>query len=397
MPDQTEQQVACKLAPVAKVSTYFPALTGLRAVAAFAVFAFHYNPFPVAGVGWRPLAHCLVGELHIGVTIFFVLSGFLICHRYYDVLAQRPARWLSRYWLARFARIYPLYLLLTILTFGLFVLNPARYEPTYDGLTHATGKQQVGIFLLNVSLLKGFFDQYKLSGIAQGWSLTVEGCFYLGAPWFIPVFRRGPWAGLWLAGCCLLLVGLGVAVGQLNWHGLFGGWAFSFNYTFQGRCIEFFAGMALAVYVRLQQQAAHWPAQGGCTVAGGVLLAACLLALAFIGGPANARDMPAGILLSNLIVPVAVCLLLYGLLRERTWLRALLSTQLLELLGRSSYAFYLVHLGVISVALRTYVSASPLVAFLLLNVLAIGLYAGVERPLYRLLTQRAHAPAESGH
>src|SRR5690606_2917117 len=64
-------------------SAYFPALTGVRAVAAFLVFIHHMRP--PDGV----LPHFLQLYLtagHIGVSIFFVLSGFLIAYRYEESL-----------------------------------------------------------------------------------------------------------------------------------------------------------------------------------------------------------------------------------------------------------------------------------------------------------------------
>ena len=60
----------------------FPALTGIRALAAFMVYIHHYNPFSIEFFG--KYIHDFFSEFHIGVTIFFVLSGFLICNRYFD-------------------------------------------------------------------------------------------------------------------------------------------------------------------------------------------------------------------------------------------------------------------------------------------------------------------------
>ena len=55
-----------------KSNTYLPALTGVRAIAAFMVFFHHFNqasfPYPIYRV---------LNEFHTGVTVFFVLSGFL--------------------------------------------------------------------------------------------------------------------------------------------------------------------------------------------------------------------------------------------------------------------------------------------------------------------------------
>ena len=89
---------------------YLPALTGVRAVAAYLVFLHHFNPFQSAGTA--QLLHRIVLELHIGVAIFFVLSGFLITLRYSNS-TQWTWRWWGTYLRNRFARIYPMYFLLT--------------------------------------------------------------------------------------------------------------------------------------------------------------------------------------------------------------------------------------------------------------------------------------------
>ena len=57
--------------------TYIPALTGIRAVAAYVVFLHHLSFFNNGTLLWQ-----FTNEGHIGVTIFFVLSGFLITLRY---------------------------------------------------------------------------------------------------------------------------------------------------------------------------------------------------------------------------------------------------------------------------------------------------------------------------
>ncbi len=50
-------------------------------------------------------------------------------------------------------------------------------------------------------------------------------------------------------------------------------------------------------------------------------------------------------MISNFVLPVfGVSLLFWGFLTEETLLRKLLSTKLFQVVGRSSYAFYLIHL-----------------------------------------------------
>jgi peptidoglycan/LPS O-acetylase OafA/YrhL len=54
----------------------------------------------------------------------------------------------------------------------------------------------------------------------------------------------------------------------------------------------------------------------------------------------------ARLLVNNILLPLPIASLLWGLIHERTWLQRLLQSRLLTLLGKSSYAFYLIHLGV---------------------------------------------------
>lgn len=89
----------------------FPALTGIRAVAALLVFLHHYGPGVPALQ--HPLLLAVFGQCHVGVTLFFVLSGFLIANRYWSVgLGDLPA-----FLLRRAGRIVPLYLLIAAVVF----------------------------------------------------------------------------------------------------------------------------------------------------------------------------------------------------------------------------------------------------------------------------------------
>jgi len=163
--------VNCTLMPDPK---YFPALTGTRAVAAFMVYIFHFNPFIPEKFGNSIFS--FFDQFNAGVPVFFVLSGFLIAARYEDSV-EANSTWLKQYLLKRFARIYPIYFLLTTITFVIFWLDffplPRNTSPSeYNSFI---------LYLLNISFLKGFFDLFKNTGLPQSWSLTVEECFYLCA------------------------------------------------------------------------------------------------------------------------------------------------------------------------------------------------------------------------
>ena len=159
-------------------ASFFNELTGIRAIAAFMVFMHHYNYFTEPMVG--SFMHNFINEFHIGVPIFFVLSGFLICYRYYDNIKLHDNRWTVQYIQNRVARIYPMYFLVTTGTFLLIILKFQQWP-------HSTM-----IYLANITFVKGFCDSLKFTGVGQGWTLTVEECFYFTAPVIFLLSRKPP-------------------------------------------------------------------------------------------------------------------------------------------------------------------------------------------------------------
>lgn len=346
-----------------KPDPYIASLTGLRAIAAYLVFLHHYNP-----VSPGTIAHRVVDQGYIGVTVFFVLSGFLLYHRYADAYFRQENWSWRRYLQNRFARIYPLYALILLLTAGVAAW---RGHPI-----------SLPVFSLNITLLKGFFDTYKFTGIAQSWSLTVEVCFYLMAPFLFLLLQR--WVPLWLtAGLVGTGVSLWATVGQWGWHGLFGTLPFVLFYTFFGRGFEFVVGLWLARYWHQNRLSAiQYP-----TLAGLTILLGCVGWQ--VGLPHLTTDPVCGIwseiLAYNLILPIGIGLFFLGLITKPSVAGQLLSHPLMQALGRSSYAFYLIHTGTSASAIQTIGIVNNGLRFLLLILLAYLLYYLIERPLQRLL------------
>lgn len=360
--------VAISTLDSARISRHIPALTGLRAVAAYLVFLHHYNP---ASPG--TFAHRLFAQGYIGVSLFFVLSGFLIFHRYADTyFAQINWSW-WRYGQNRFARIFPLYALLLFVTVS---VNAALGRPI-----------RLPILGLNLTLLKGFFEEYKFSGIAQSWSLTVEVCFYLLAPFLFIDLRR--WGVVRLtAGLLGIGLLLWATVRQLTWHGeftrgLFGSLPFMLFYTFFGRAFEFVVGMWLAHRWRQIQR----PRYRFATSSGLVVLSVCVVWQASV---TMLTSNPTILLWSEVVVynwvmPVGIGVFFLGLLREKSIIRSALSLPVLQALGKSSYAFYLIHIGVIADGLQKIGVTNKWLLFGALVLVAHCLFVFIENPLNRRL------------
>jgi peptidoglycan/LPS O-acetylase OafA/YrhL len=139
--------------------TQYPALTALRFIAALLVFLFHFPP----QIGFLEV---LADEGHVGVGVFFVLSGFLITLRYADPVARGEVR-LGEYFLRRAARILPLYYVVFFASLALGGGEPPLSAALVPELT------------LTHALFGEAIDQFV---IPTSWSLTVEECFYALAP-----------------------------------------------------------------------------------------------------------------------------------------------------------------------------------------------------------------------
>jgi peptidoglycan/LPS O-acetylase OafA/YrhL len=389
MPRGSTQLALPLAAPSARAAKpYYPALTGVRAMAAYAVYFFHFNPFSSHASARLPwLLWNLFDKLnHLGVCTFFVLSGFLIAIRYHDP-GRFSMAWLKRYLWQRVARIYPMYFLLTCLTYLVYWQWP--FYDIYGEWTAYPAADKLLVPLLNLTLLGGFFEQFLYSGLLQGWSLTVEAGFYLAAPFLLLAVQRRPTAQALIAGPLLLGVGM-LLVAWFSRHPVHGGFFASYDFmlgsTFFGRSSEFIIGIALAQALR------HRPALGTTfgRLYGGPLLLLGLLALKikvpFDNWPL-AHTHALALAVNSLLLPASIAWLFYGLLTEQSLLRKILATNLFQLLGRSSYVFYLIHVGVIQLWLKEHITANFFALLLLLIGIAILLHKYVEVPLHRLLTK----------
>lgn len=315
---------------------YIPALTGVRALAAYLVFISHFCD--IFDGGFPHMIQRFLGEFHIGVSIFFVLSGFLITFRYYNSF-HLTRDWFLQYLKNRVARIYPMYFLLTIAAF-------AYYFITKDVRITKGSSNPIGIMFMNITFVRGFFYQYWDSGIAQGWSLTVEECFYFSAPIIFLIAKKYNKFYIQPVVITLFAIAMFLIFRNVNWHGFFGDFPFVMCFTFFGRCFEFFVGVQLARYVL--KNGFTRTNKFRFTYIGFIMIFVCVFVMALqqpIAPWLFGLETPVGIVTNNYFLCIMVALFFYGILTEETRFKKLLATPFVELLGKSSYIFYLIHLG----------------------------------------------------
>lgn len=338
---------------------FFPALTGYRAIAAWMIFIFHFMPFQ--NPNYPDFAKRIVYTFHIGVEMFFVLSGFLIAYRYFN---ERPIN-LKKYMVFRIARIYPMYFILTALVFIVYYLqdNIWTSEKTIEAI-------------LSFTMTKALFSKYYFAGISQGWTLTLEEMFYITAPFYFILIRKSKWFLLLLPVMIFLLGNFLKKITDIPENI----WGF-LQYDFYFNIFEFFAGITLA-YIMFRKKfffKKKWVTWFGLSI---ILL--FIFGKAYITLDTKFSQLFEVIFLSFF----GIAPLLWGLINEKTILQKILGSRFFVLLGKSSYVFYLIHKGFIPIFINDYITDNKLIIFVLLNVISILMFTYLEEPLNRFIRKK---------
>ncbi|OXM53100.1 acyltransferase family protein [Amycolatopsis alba] len=351
-----------------------PSLTGLRFPAAFLVFVFHASlPFPeirlLADDGAAHKYNQVVGQIGaLGVTFFFVLSGFVL------TWSARDGDSATSFWRRRFVKIMPNYVVAWILAMVLYVGAKATLFQSLGSL-----------FMLQV--WTPYFTSH-LPVNPPSWSLAVEAVFYLAFPLIYLGVRRIPAQRLkfWIIGAIVavaatplittLLVPAGPEVmahadGTSPIH-------YWFAYILPiPRLLDFGLGILVARAVML----GRWRDIG--MLWSGLLVAASYVVCFFVPYLYGLRVV--------FLVP-AVMLTAAAAIADNEGRFTLFRNRAMVWLGEISFAFYMVHYIVLAFTRKLLgpdlfstpagfaIIAGQAVLTLLVS---WALYAGVERPITR--------------
>ena len=162
-----------------------PALTGLRFLAALTVLIehawIHLFKFQGVATGLRQWVPNVGG---FGMSLFFVLSGFVIHYNYRQVVTgQGPAGLAASLW-ARFSRLYPLYFFMLALDILLGKTLFLSLLGKDDGFSDLARALPYYLLLLQSWRYVPFADTSLVYAIGAGvnWSISTEWFFYLVYP-----------------------------------------------------------------------------------------------------------------------------------------------------------------------------------------------------------------------
>lgn len=310
----------------ASAAADLPGLTGIRFIAAFWVVCYHAMPrtdlpAPVAAV---------VAGGYSGVSLFFVLSGFILAHVYGDAAAPGSRFPTRSFLVARFARVYPAYL--AALVFAL----PALVRELQVNADAPTGLRLGGVCLTTVSMLQAWVPGWGCWWNCPGWSLSAEAFFYLAFPFLAPRLVRLSLVSLVGVGIASWLLALSLAPFTTADIAAEGAWMVR-RFQLPGltawtplvRLPEFIIGICAARALRSTARAprVEWTA--------GSIAALVVVSVAALP-PSNWRNL---LLWPGLSLAYAV---LIGALASPRH-RSPLSSRLFQRLGNASYSLYLIH------------------------------------------------------
>jgi peptidoglycan/LPS O-acetylase OafA/YrhL len=178
---------------------------GLRGMAALAVMMFHFDIFFVPQARLHDIIPGL-SRAYLGVDLFLLLSGFIMAHVYgYRMAASWRNHWLD-FVIARFARIYPVFALTTLIMVIIVAASgmPLRFVS----------------FSLHSLSLQPILMQIWWPGLSwnyPAWSLSTEAASYFLFIFSAGLFLKGQYPRLMATCCAVVLAAVSIAHhGHLN-------------------------------------------------------------------------------------------------------------------------------------------------------------------------------------
>jgi peptidoglycan/LPS O-acetylase OafA/YrhL len=298
---------------------YLPALTGLRFVLAMWVILHHLTGSGMMLEQWALTTPAFIQNIfragYLAVQTFFLLSGFVLAQSYASTEWNRKS--LIKFGMARFARVYPVYLL-SLLVVGRFIAETLA-KPGRTQMQKAALLGDYGFLLL------GWMGPRGVGWNTPAWSLSCEFVFYLCFPLLFLWLRKAPPARLYLALAIsfVLPVGLAHAGVPAVWKPIH-------------HISDFVAGIVTARFFDMLRDSSFKAARRGYWL----YLPALAAGLALITYPEVLNGSRSD--LNTAFRPLNVALVL-GFAISGGWIARALSTRVSDYLGQASYSMYILH------------------------------------------------------
>lgn len=305
---------------------HMPALDGLRAIAIIWV-VLHNTDLLETTKGWSEAPIAILHDGWAGVTLFFVLSGFLITGGLID--SRGAPNFFSGFYTRRSFRILPLYygmLLLCLAILPLFFTLP-------DALATTSSRQwSLWLFVANwTEPVDG-----GVTGFSHFWSLAIEEQFYLA--WPLIVFLL-PARGVLITSAVLIVAAFSIRAAAIA-YGVSHDWLYMNTFS---RMDALAAGAAVAALPRISMnnfdlgRVLPWAVLALCILLGAALPLSHFLSIYDVGtqtfGYSVLALFFAGIVLASALRTGLPAFVLAGL-----------DLPALRRVARYSYGMYVIHM-----------------------------------------------------
>ena len=351
------------------------ALTSVRFFAAVYVILFHSQS--------EISPHGYIAEVlklgYIGPYFFFALSGYILSLVY---LQRGESIDIRRFFVARFARIYPLYVVSLLLDIPFAVAaRVARYGVLFASVRVG------GLFARSCIMLQMFAPADNALNIPS-WTIAIEAVFYLTFPWLGPRIWKlsGRAALLALCGLCVGGVALDRLIVFTRGNVLPATHLVSFLTVFA-------AGICLARWQAVRQQA-QGAGHRNHTMGWIAILTAALIFFPVVS--MRARLISLGLNPPYLLTPVFLALIWF-LTQDNNYATRWLNAKWLVVLGEASYALYLLQNPVGNTMRRLGLAGAawdfPLYLCVCTSLSVLSFYF-FETPCRRWILRRFHTPTK---
>lgn len=351
-----------------------PGLTGIRTFLALGIMFFHFTPPHITWL--QPV----IGSGFTYISFFLLISGFILSYNYGHRAAGLRVK---EFYLARAARLYPVYLLSLAVSLHMYV-EEFHVRSTREFIQGS---------ILTPLLLQGWFPPIATFWNTVAWTLSTEAMLYLAFPYmnrmkFWPK-SAGKLLGLFFGFWCMELL-LPTLYFVFNPDGLTnidryssGDWLRFLKYTPLPYLPIFLAGMTLGrLYglLRLSDRVRMW-----MTVCAGTAVLVIFYTII--------EKLPYVMLHGGALTPLFATLIV-GLTGSH-WVTRLLSIKPVALLGEASFCLYLLHFNTWLILHDFHVwehlhlaQFDPWLSYLFIVLMAYFAFLFVEKPARTYLRKR---------